>query len=200
MHTSTLSSPFPINYSYILLLYLSSWQISVGTTRNPHFWSSLFFNCSSQTLKHWILLTNSKAYPKLQHVSSNRWTSNLSSLRVIFSTLFLVLGFPDENTASPVWYITWKKLSVNVSPRAAFLFQNNATSISEWHLSHWFFSSLYRFIQGSVRWSRGFVELCIVYPFSLCLVFPERFGTPLNFQVVVFLLCIFLNCLVSSKH
>lgn len=61
-----------INYSYILVFYIFSWQISVGTKRNTHFWSSLYFNCSSQTLKHWILLTNSKAYPKLQHVSSKR--------------------------------------------------------------------------------------------------------------------------------
>lgn len=57
---------------YILVFYIFSWQISVGTKRNTHFWSSLYFNCSSQTLKHWILLTNSKAYPKLQHVSSKQ--------------------------------------------------------------------------------------------------------------------------------
>ena len=128
-----------------------------------------------------------------------KFREKYSAWHRVFNSLFAV-WISQWNTVSPVWYITWKKLSVNVSPRAAFLFQNNATSISEWHLSHWFFSSLYRFIQGSVRWSRGFVELCTVYPFSLCLVFLERFGTPLNFQVVSSLLCIFRNCLVSSKH
>ena len=107
MQISTLSSPFAINYSYILLLYLSSWQISVGTTRNPHFWSSLFFNCSSQTLKHWILLTNSKAYPKLQLVSSKQM--ELNSLLTISRILPARRIF---NSPLSVWYITLLKIAL----------------------------------------------------------------------------------------
>jgi len=59
-----------LNHWTIRFLFCFSWQIFVVTTRSTLYWSSLSFNSSSLILRHWIFPMNSKAYPKLQRVSS----------------------------------------------------------------------------------------------------------------------------------